>query len=599
MAEIEWKTLEVPLKYAVQRVGYSDEAVDTIIYSGLGKYGAWIDGDDPYSSKTKITNYFLYYVFQIPETIKDCYWKSIELISYQNNSKGYYQNFKYNNSKYTKTISEKPDAGVCTPYLNFCYKGDVVGKGGTIGFTNKLTTNIRQAQIDDVYSANGFINFSNNGTPIIPYPPTYTDCTQGYAEILDVSKVKLVFEYAEVPIEVNNIYPIDVYIKNTRNINIEWDSSIVPYLSTQVKDVQILSHTVEVSDSSGKTKTYNTAGDERFVSVSSSDLAYFDLGDISYKVTATASNNNTGFDESHFILMGQSSAPDIVSVSDDSFPTVSWTSSDQMSWELVIKQGNEVIYNSGLTPGTETSFKVPVMLNDGVYSFEMRTMNPYGIFTAWNATSVNLNPTKPSVPQGIIVSSNNDYSVSIECSIPDDSDELFVLKKDMENGKATIVGKYYKGFRDYNVPLNKVSYYTIRNYKQGYSDGDWQNVVINGQGAVVRDAEYPESYIYIWMSEDDFDIYITEDRSDTLLRVIGRKYPVSERGEWLTSVRDFNGAVSIEDFNKILKMKIEKRNIIFQYDNDVFPGHISIKDNGKLVNGMRNLSFTITRIDGD
>lgn len=229
----------------------------------------------------------------------------------------------------------------------------------------------------------------------------------------------------------------------------------------------------------------------------------------------------------------------------------------------------------------------------------MRALNNYGFYTEWGSSIFTLNPPKPDAPTNIIVSANNDFGISVYCNAPSDAGTLYVVKRDSENGISKVIGEYYDGFVDVNVPLNKNYEYTVRNYVTGYADGIWCDGVVAASGIVLRDAKEITDYVHVWENSSEFDVINEDSKSDVLVRCIGREYPVEEFGEWLTSSRSIQCCISMEDYNHLVKMKAQNQDIIFQNNNEVFRCYMEVKDNGVHASGKREVNITITRIDGD
>ena len=588
---IEWKTLNVPLAYAIQEV-YGTTRTQTKITQGIAKLGPTTgESSNPYDS----FSYLLNIEFKnFPVEIKNCYWYSIELVC--PGMESYTAEYNLINGQWNK----KEYSNINADYFKFYYIGDEEYLYASIS-----PLAIRNNNISDIYQHNvyTYINFRNNNN-VYPTPenPTYARYT--YSIIPKIEDVYLKITYSEVPIELLPIYPVDVYLKNTRPINFEWNSSLYEWNeNTQPisgkEDIHITSNKLEVYDSLGVRKEYLFNDNTNSYLMGIEDVSDFTVGDIYYRITTTANNGYVAIFEKQFILTGPSTAPDIVSVSQDCFPVVVWSSQNQISWQMVIRKAEDLIYDSGMKPGNDMQFKVPVFLEDGSYSVEMRTLNNLGIYSNWNSAVFTLNPSKPSAPEGVVISTNNDFSVSVLCNVPSDAEKIFVVRRDNSESKSEIIGEYVNGFTDVNVALNKPYEYAVRSYNQGYSDSDWFDAAIYTEGIVIRDSNNKNNYVRVWMSDADFDVIATEAKSDTLFSCIGRKYPVSELGEWITSNRSFKGCISIDDYNKLINMKYNSKSVIFQNDKEVFPCYMEIKDSGKYFNGMRFVEFSMTRIDGE
>lgn len=407
------------------------------------------------------------------------------------------------------------------------------------------------------------------------------------------------FNALPVELQVSPIYPVDVYASNERDLIVDWDLS--NSINRSESYLYQTSNTVTITDKNGDSIETGISGStDSQVTFDTTDLADLSIGQCTVNVLVNSNYGTTGEATFTFELVGQSDAPEITNVTQNSYPTISWNSTNQISWEMIISNASGVVYKSGMVIGDDQSFTVPILLEDGGYSVELRYVNSYGLLTAWGSAFVDLQPTKPDAPEGIIVSARTDYGVSVSCSPIVTTGTLYAVRRKDENSTPVILGEYNGSFVDYLIGLNDYHQYTIRNYVQGYADGEWIDGVVLADGEVVRDADDYSKFIHVWKTEDAIPNYaISEDKSDVLVQCIGRKYPVAELGEWVTSSRSFSGHVSDEDFKKLIDMKLNSSHVLLQGDEEYMPCYMEFGDNGQYIDGGRMISFKMTRIDGD
>lgn len=585
----EWQTKNLPLHHVVIR--NVDTKEETIVTSGNVTIGYSDKVAQPYGNK--IEAYF--YFETVTEDMKLCFWDGVNLqFEEVTNKTIYYDYASYPPKKTIVNGNGLISAGSICGAIASSVNNLVICQG----------SNIFRVNIDDAVES-GYAVYRAY-VPNTVLNPESNIATETQVTLYNVENLLMQIRYCKIPTELKTLYPFDVYVKNTKAITFEWDNSIpAPYYEGQRRDnagdgtLLNVSNVLKIWDAEGTEKNITLPGSNESYELSVADLSDFSVGDIHYKLTSIANNDFTLSLEESFILVGQTDAPDIISVSQDNFPTVNWNCSNQISWQMVIKQGDELIYDSGMKAGNIQSFKVPVFVENGAYSIEMRALNRYGLYTGWNSMSFNLNPAAPSAPTGIIASPNSHYGITVSCIVPTDAGTLYVVRRDNADSKAIVLGEYYEGFTDYNVALNKSYEYSVRNYLQGCADGPYIDGTVRATGAVIRDPEDKLNYIKISMSEREFDVIKTESKSDTLFQCIGRKYPIAELGEWITSQRDFVGYVSDEDYSKLVNIKLNRKSIYLQIDNEVIPCYLSFSDNGAYVSGGRNLKFSVTRIDGE
>ena len=408
--------------------------------------------------------------------------------------------------------------------------------------------------------------------------------------------------YLELPVTpaemiLTPTYPVDVYARNDRDLTVAWEVS--NNINRKEAYFYIESSTVTITDADNDSITASIIGADSYHIFDTTDLEGLSVGKCTVDIESVDNYGLTSTSSWEFDLTGETSAPEITSVSQNSYPTIEWTSESQIAWELQISNSKGIVYKTGMTPGSENEYTVPVLLEDGEYTLEMRYTNQYGIVSAWGSYFLVLQPTKPDAPEGIVVSARADFGISVSCDDMVTTGKLLVVRRKDSDSVPEVLGEYNGSFVDYLVGLDDPHEYTIRNYVEGYADGEWIDGVLAYPGVVVRDADDYSKYVHVWMSEDRNIRYINEDdRSDVLTQCVGRKFPVSELGEWLSIGRSFTGYVSSGEFKKLQNMKLYSTHVLLQSKEEYFPCYMLISDQGEYNDG-RIVNFKMTRIDGD
>ena len=401
----------------------------------------------------------------------------------------------------------------------------------------------------------------------------------------------------DIDIYVDPTYPVNVYARNDRDLTVAWNVTNSDNRSEDLLYVE--DSEITITDSNGNSITGTITGSDSYYIFDTSELEGLDVGQCTVEVTVHTNYETSGTATWTFDLTGETNAPEITSVTQNSYPTVTWTASSQIAWELQISNSNGIVYKTGMVPGNARSYTVTELLEDGQYSLEMRCTNIYGIITAWSSYFLELAPTKPDAPENVIVSARADFGISVNCDDMETTGKLLVVRRKDFNSVPEVLGEYNGSFVDYLVGLDDPHEYTIRNYVEGYADGDWIDGVLAYSGVVIRDADNYSNFVHVWMSEDKTINYINaDDRSDVLTQCIGRKFPVSELGEWLTVERSFTGYVSNEGFKQLQRMKLNSTHVLLQSKEEYFPCYMLLSDQGEYNDG-RIVSFRMTRIDGD
>ena len=402
----------------------------------------------------------------------------------------------------------------------------------------------------------------------------------------------------DIDITINPTYPVDVYARKDRDLTVAWEVSNSDNRSETY--LWVTESTITITDAEDNVVTYTITGDDLYHVFDTSDISDLAVGQCTVHVESTTNYGWVGEATWTFDLTGETNAPEITSVTQDSYPTIAWTAESQIAWELQISNTQGIVYKTGMVPGSDRSYTVPQLLEDGQYSLEMRCTNAYGIVTAWSSYFLELSPTKPDAPTNIVVSARADFGISVACDPMETTGKLLAVRRKNSDSEPEVLGEYNGSFVDYLVGLDDPHEYTIRNYEEGYADGAWVDGTLNYVGIVIRDAEDYSRFVHVWMSEDETTNYTySEERSDVLTQCVGRKYPVAEIGEWITSTRTFSGYVSSADFKKLQKMKLDSNHVLLQSKEEYFPCYMEFSDQGEFINNGRIVNFRMTRIDGD
>lgn len=104
----------------------------------------------------------------------------------------------------------------------------------------------------------------------------------------------------------------------------------------------------------------------------------FPSGVIQWRVRAYAGGKTIGTYEREAITASVQASTFSVTCDGKSLPTISWTSSAQIAYQIRFAD-----YDSGARYGSETSFTVPYFYADGYYPVQVRTQASDGTWSAW------------------------------------------------------------------------------------------------------------------------------------------------------------------------------------------------------------------------
>ena len=429
-----------------------------------------------------------------------------------------------------------------------------------------------------------------------PEDPFGTDSKYySLTEIYNVEETYIEVEYEPVQLIVTPVYPINVNVTNTKDATFTWvfnnsENRTEDWLYATKYEI-----TIKQLDN---IKNYESTTNS--VVIPADD---FVAGKAKYKIKVYSNYGTTGeSEECEFTFIGKTDAPEINFILQSNFPVFGWEIDEQKAFELNIYDASGLVYGSGIIISEKKYYVLPIMIENGEYYVEIRALNSYGYYTDWSTIGFVLNPSRvPEPVENVLISANPVYGITIDCTVPEGNDSLYVMRRRNEFDKPVLVGEFKKGFIDYKIPLNTSYQYTVRRYMQNYgiADSTWIDGEVKTEGVVIRDSKDASNYIHLWKNSSIFDVSSDDERSDVLVNVVGRPYPIKEVGEWIASTRTFSAYVDDEDYKKLIKMNINSNSVYYQSNEEIILCHMRIRDGGRFVDQGRIVNFELTRIDGE
>lgn len=386
---------------------------------------------------------------------------------------------------------------------------------------------------------------------------------------------------------VTGVYPIDVLVKKSKEFSVAWNYN-------ETVSVGQTKYWVYITQG-GKTTEYTGTSANHFHTIEADTLS---TGTCSYTIKVLNRDGQYGVCGPYtFVVVGDSDAPEIIEVTQDAKPTITWKIDSQNAFEIVIYDENEKkVYESGMVVDEHLRIhQINTLLPNGKYIVNIRALNIYGYYTPWGTYYLELDAECKSAVTEIYVFSTSEYGVSVSCKIT--GGKAFVIRKKANSNEIETLGEYEEGFIDYTVPLNDPYQYAIRLYDCGISDSAWRMIKVKADGVVIRDSEDSKKYVNLWMSDEEaFCIYMDDSREKTLINCLGRTYPVKEQGAWKESKRSFKAYATEQEFRVLTDMKINGNVMKYQAEGEYMVCDMDITDNGQYMEG-RNVTVNLTRID--
>lgn len=264
-----------------------------------------------------------------------------------------------------------------------------------------------------------------------------------------------------------------------------------------------------------------------------------------------------------FYVISSPPIPQIISVSNNSRPTITWTSQGQHIYEIQVIRDNEIIIDTGSIPSvSDRSYKILEYLEDGNYKVRLRVINEYNLYSPWAEKSFTISTTKPQKP--IITVYGGEYSVTIK---GDNLGSTNLIYRD-----NIYIGELTEGiFIDYTGENNKEHQYFIRviDSNDNFSDSDIKLSKCKFRGNTLALISNPSDFIRLRLG------YNARPKKSNKFGVVGnlqyfdgREYPVMEFSEFSDRVKALTFFVrTIEEVERIIEM-IKKRETFLYRNKD-------------------------------
>lgn len=328
------------------------------------------------------------------------------------------------------------------------------------------------------------------------------------------------------------------------------------------------------------------------------DASIFANGIVEWRVrTYNARGLSSEYSTAQFFVVGKPPNPGINYVKNNAITEIQWSAnkSEEVAAQLRLTKGGEVIYDSGKIAGGIDDRHVPnMLLSDGQYAALLRISNLYDMWSDWTSQAFIIGGTKPAKPE-IRISGQGDY---VHIEVNGDASEYFIYRSD---GKGYIPIARIDGseYDDYSVESGKLYHYFVRAYTQSYTDGDIVDIFVRYKGRIISSVGDMSSRVCIRVNIDD-DVGISGgiNRSDTLVRYVGREYPIKEKSEFKDKNISVNAFLSNDDTKKLIDIIDSGDTVCIRGSDMKLYGSIdSISTKYNVLFGGYEISFSIECVD--
>lgn len=144
--------------------------------------------------------------------------------------------------------------------------------------------------------------------------------------------------------------------------------------------------------------------------------------------------------------------PVITSITQSGRPTISWSSSNQVAYEVKVESSTEIeVYNSGQVYSGNQFHKLDEYLSDGLYTFSVRIISTLGLTSEWAVSNYTQSFPDLSLPVFTLENTDDGVLITIESNL--DFVKYYVLRNGELIGSttATFTDLFVAGFTEYTV----------------------------------------------------------------------------------------------------------------------------------------------------
>lgn len=200
----------------------------------------------------------------------------------------------------------------------------------------------------------------------------------------------------EAPLKPTNLNPSSGTRDGTKEITFSWRHNSP--LSTPQTAYQI--RTTYNQGATWNTLAKTTSSSQIYNAPANSIVPTNTTGTVGWQVR-TYNSDDIASDWADTVYFGVENAPDpaewIRIESDTNRPNMYWVSPVQVAFQIQVKQGNNVIYDTGRVYGVDKSYRLTKPIENGGYTFSIRVANTRGLWSEWSDTNVTLYSNLPYI----------------------------------------------------------------------------------------------------------------------------------------------------------------------------------------------------------
>lgn len=409
---------------------------------------------------------------------------------------------------------------------------------------------------------------------------------QGYqSQQINASSISLAISYEAVePVTPLVVGPNGTYQNRKKNTMFEW------IYKSQTEATQASAEIGYKASSISSYTTVNVYSSDNFYNLPANILS---IGVIEWRVRTTDSDGKVSdYAYGSFTVIDSPAVPIVTTIENKCISNISWSSADQVAFEIEIYKGNNLVY-SKISASSSNTYKPNMFFANTTYTIKLRVCNMYGLWSEWGSKIYTFTFSNPSQPIMLVTQGNNAITIKTDTVGS-------MLYKSKDNGVNYIpIYKFddSKEFIDYKVANNKIYKYFVRKYEDGYADSKIQIAQVSIKGIILQND------IEVVKAELSSDTYMPYSESlyteKSLNNYVGRVYPVCEFGEHIERTLTRNFLLDKNNYETLQSIHTSFTTVMYRDSfGNMFPCSIDIvPGENAIMNTMYNVSVTLTQID--
>lgn len=318
-----------------------------------------------------------------------------------------------------------------TPQSGFINEKEISTFSWDLGFNSQTTFNLSLNQqsaifqwrntgstsISNVYvTSDTFVNIPPNTLPNGNFEWRVAQATSTYGSVAPTTPWFLLTTVDQKPNKPTGLYPNTGSRDGSKVIQFSWIHNAPLSTPQSAFELQITyDNGTTWIDLSNKITTAVT----QFNAAANTIMPTDPTGRIGWRVRTYNSDDiaSDWSDTAFFIVHPAPQTPNWISVeAGRSRPLSRWTSWGQVGFQLKVLSGDIVLFDSGEIFGKQTEYRIPIFLNNGVFTFRLRIKNIRGLYSDWadRAVSINAQSRLNIILQGMPIEGGAQLTFEVE-----------------------------------------------------------------------------------------------------------------------------------------------------------------------------------------